>query len=79
MGDKELRVSASELNRLSIGCTTCKSEIVFAAEAQRGPGETMCPNCGASMPKVGIIVSAYRAFFVHISTAPVHFLIRVED
>ncbi len=81
MGDKELRVSVSELSRLSIGCNACKSEIVFSAEAARGPGETHCPNCGASMPNVGTIVSAYRGFFGQIGTctAPIYFLVRVED
>jgi hypothetical protein len=81
MGEKDLRVSAAEIHRLSVECGACKSAIVFEATASRGPGETVCPNCGGSMPNVAALVGAFRTLFENAkgAKAPVHFLVHLDD
>lgn len=83
MGDKELRVEALELHRLSLGCTHCKSEVVFEANAERGPGGLTCPNCGMPMPHAADLVTAYRDF-LRMCTAEkdalaISFLVKLDD
>ena len=79
MSDKDLRIRADELHRLGIGCEHCKSEIIFEATAERGPGETLCPNCSTPMSNVGSIVAAYRTFFCQVSKVKAQFLVRIDD
>ena len=82
MGEKDVRIRAVELHRLSVECAACKSAIVFEAAASRGPGATACPNCGAAMPKVAELVAAFRALFEHAkahTVASVHFLVRLDE
>jgi hypothetical protein len=63
MGNKELRVNALELNRLGIACPTCKTEIVFDSEGQRGPNGVECPGCGNLIQDAINLVRRYREFF----------------
>jgi hypothetical protein len=63
MGEKELRVDALEVHRLSLTCLSCHSEAVFEAGAVRGPGGIVCPNCSAPMPHATELVTVYREFF----------------
>jgi hypothetical protein len=63
MGSKELRVNALELNRVGITCPTCKSEIVFDCESQRGPTGAECPGCGVMIQEAIALVRTYREFF----------------
>jgi hypothetical protein len=83
MGDKELRVGALELHRLSLGCIQCKSEVIFEAHADRGPGGLMCPNCGVPMPNAVHLVTAYRDFLrmcaAEKNALSVSFLVKLDD
>ena len=78
MGEKDLRIRADELHRLGIACGVCKTEIVFEATAERGPGVVVCPSCSVTIPHATEIVMAYRDFFRQLSRASVTLLVRVE-
>lgn len=81
MGNKQLRLLASEAHRVSVECAGCKSAVVFEATAQRGPGGLVCPNCGVAMIHAHEVVNAYRTF-MDISTRsqlPVYLVIDVDD
>ena len=81
MGEKQLRLLASEAHRVSVECAGCKSAVVFEAIAQRGPGVLICPNCGVAIGQAHEAVNAYRTF-MDISTRsklPVYLVIDVDD
>jgi hypothetical protein len=79
VGDKELRVRANELHRLSVECENCKSEVLFEVTAPRGPGDVVCPNCSRGMLGVANIVMSYRTFFAEVIKVHASFLVRIDD
>lgn len=81
MGDKQLRIAASEFQFLGLTCANCQSEIRFNAAAARGPGELWCPNCGARMERGEDLVAFYRRFLQAVgeTTTRAHLIVTLKD
>jgi hypothetical protein len=82
MGETELRLDASELNRLVITCDRCQTELAFNGGAKLkspGPHEMQCPECRQPIAGLGQLVFAYRVFYEEMAREPsrkVSFLVR---
>lgn len=66
MGEKELRIKLSELDRLSVVCGRCRAAVTFPSQLTEGiPDKAAqhghCPSCGWTLHHVGDIVSGFRS------------------
>lgn len=82
MGEKELRLQASELTRLVVLCQ-CGTEIVFTPTQASGelPDFIQCPNCRATIAGARQLVTTYREFaaLVAMDPARVQFLAKLPQ
>jgi hypothetical protein len=65
MGEKELRIKLSELDRVSIVCGRCKAAMTFPATLEEGTPDrsgqnSHCHSCGWSLQHVQHIVEGFR-------------------
>lgn len=69
MGETFIRLDPNDFQRIGVSCS-CGSEVVFNADAERGPGEVFCPNCSKRLESAEQVVLAFRRFRVTLKASP---------
>ena len=76
MSETQFRLPVSEVAGLAVICPQCDSEAVFNGDAQCGPAEVRCPNCGIPLG-MEAIVQAYRTLIREVKHEKRHVLLVV--
>jgi len=63
MGELEWILNADELQRLSVACPGCGTEMTFDMATDFDAREIVCARCAAPLMGIKPILAAYRTFY----------------
>jgi hypothetical protein len=80
VGEKEISIDFTELNRLEIYCPKCNTGLLLDMSDPSAPLPSECPACRDDLPQHAITaIKSYRQFFQNAKQSGVTFKFRIKE